>query len=83
MFNDEIDGPLSKQLDASGDLLPLLTKGEARAARYALWLFGQSDDAPSEAAHELALRLERRFRLAFPDESVALPDYDDQQFGVL
>jgi hypothetical protein len=31
----------------------------------------------------LALRLERRFRLAFPDESVALPDYDDQQFGVL
>jgi hypothetical protein len=70
-------------LDAGGELLSLLTQGEARAARYALWLFGQGDGAASEAAHELAGRLERRFHLAFPGESVALPDVEDQQFGTL
>lgn len=51
---NEVDGPLSKQLDAVGELVPLLRQGEARAARYALWLFGQGDGAASQAAHELA-----------------------------
>jgi hypothetical protein len=83
MFYDEIDGPLSMQVDAGGQLEPLLTMGEARAARYALWLFGQGDGPGSEAAHELADRLERRFRLAFPDDSVAVPNVTARQFGEL
>ncbi|MGW1949101.1 hypothetical protein ACWCRC_32860 [Streptomyces sp. NPDC001940] len=82
MHWDEIDGPLSAALDGGGELVALLSQGEAQAARYALWLFGQGDGPGSEAAHELALRLERRIRLACPDGAVAVPGVDGEQFGI-
>ncbi|WP_420032282.1 hypothetical protein ACN2WE_05310 [Streptomyces sp. cg28] len=83
MFYDDYDGPLSEQLDQGGELLPLLTPGEARAARYAMWLFGQGDGPGSEAARELAGRLDRRLRLAFPDVSTEVPGVPGAQFGDL
>ncbi|MGX1676457.1 hypothetical protein [Streptomyces sp. NPDC055400] len=60
MFHDEIDGLLSWELEAGGELLPLLTQSEARTARYAMWLFGQGDGLVPEAARELAIRLDQR-----------------------
>ncbi|WP_394436218.1 hypothetical protein [Streptomyces sp. SGAir0957] len=83
MFYDEIDNPLSVQMDAGGELLPLLAHGEARAARYALWLFGQGDGPASEAARELAGRLDRRLRLAIPDASTEVPGVPGAQYGDL
>ncbi|QDO44054.1 hypothetical protein FNV62_43565 [Streptomyces sp. RLB3-17] len=55
---DEIDIALSRQLDRPGELSPLLTLGEARAARYALHLFGQGDGPGSQAARDLEVRLD-------------------------
>ena len=83
MIYIEYDRPLSAQLDEGGPLLPLLTAGEARAARYALWLLSQGDGPASDAAHELAARLARRLGTMAPEVEAAVPGFPGQQFGVL
>ena len=67
---EEIDVSLSAELDRPGDLRPLLTHGEARAARYALHLLGQGDGPGSQAARDLEVRLERRLEVMFPGEEI-------------
>lgn len=80
---DEIDGPLSKLLDQGGALVPLLTQPEVRAVRYSLWLFGQGDGPGSEAAREMADRLDRRLRYEFPAEEATVPGVTGVQYGDL
>lgn len=67
---DEIDVRLSAELDRGGDLAPLLTFGEARAARFALHLLAQGDGPGSAAARDLVGRLDRRLEVMFPDADV-------------
>ncbi|MGW5426848.1 hypothetical protein ACWET9_06425 [Streptomyces sp. NPDC004059] len=67
---EEIDAALSAELDRPSELRPLLTQGEARAARYALHLFGQGDGPGSQAARDLEVRLERRLDVMFPGEAI-------------
>lgn len=67
---EEIDVRLSAELDRGGELCPLLTRGEARAVRFALHLFGQGDGPGSQAAYEMVTRLDRRLEVMFPDEDI-------------
>ncbi|MFE7233952.1 hypothetical protein ACFVAF_25445 [Streptomyces sp. NPDC057596] len=67
---EDIDVTLSAELDRPGELRPMLTQGEARAARYALHLFGQGDGPGSQAARDLEVRLERRLEVMFPGEGI-------------
>lgn len=78
-FEDEI---LSKYLDTGGDLLPLLTRDEARVVRFSLWMLGQGDGPGAEAAREMADRLDRRLRVMFPGESVIFDELG-KQYGDL
>jgi hypothetical protein len=71
---EEIDVALSQQLDRPGKMSPLLTLGEARAARYALHLFGQGDGPGSQAARDLEIRLERRLEAMFPGEDICFAE---------
>ncbi|WP_181647929.1 hypothetical protein [Streptomyces sp. WAC00263] len=47
----------SALLDEGGELLPLLTLGEARALLYVAHLLGVGDAAAAEAAREMETRL--------------------------
>lgn len=66
------DEELSQLLDEPGELLPLLTIGEARALHYVAHLLGLGDAAAADAAREMEMRLERRLRVLLPDQDVRL-----------
>ncbi|WP_306317273.1 MULTISPECIES: hypothetical protein [unclassified Streptomyces] len=71
---EEIDVRLSSELDRGGDLTPLLTFAEARVARFALHMLSQGDGPGATAARDLVARLDRRFEVQFPGESVLFGD---------
>lgn len=66
------DEELSQLLDEPGELLPLLTVGEARALHYVAHLLGLGDAAGADAAREMEMRLERRLKVLLPDQRVHL-----------
>ncbi|MER8009637.1 hypothetical protein [Streptomyces sp. NPDC094149] len=66
------DEELSQLLDEPGELLPLLTLGEARALHYVAHLLGLGDAAAADAAHEMETRLERRLKVMFPEQDIHL-----------
>lgn len=66
------DEELSHLLDEPGELLPLLTVGEARALHYVAHLLGLGDDAAADAAREMEIRLERRLKVMFPEQDIHL-----------
>ncbi|MEU8968117.1 hypothetical protein AB0D11_02380 [Streptomyces monashensis] len=66
------DEELSQLLDEPGDLLPLLTFGEARALLHVAHLLGSGDAEAAEAAQEMETRLGRRLRVMFPDRDIRL-----------
>jgi hypothetical protein len=66
------DEELSELLDEPGELLPLLTLGEARALHYVAHLLGLGDAAAAVAAQEMEMRLERRLMVMFPGQDVRL-----------
>lgn len=66
------DEELSALLDEPGELLPLLTVGEARALHYVAHLLGSGDAAGAEAAREMEMRLERRLGVMFPGQGLRL-----------
>jgi hypothetical protein len=66
------DEELSRLLDESGELLPLLTLGEARAMHYVAHLLGLGDAAAADAAREMEVRLERRLKVMFPEQDILL-----------
>ncbi|WP_406369740.1 hypothetical protein OG788_07950 [Streptomyces sp. NBC_00647] len=63
---------LSNLLDEPGELLPLLTVGEARALHYVAHLLGLGDAAGADAAREMETRLERRLKVMFPGQDILL-----------
>ncbi|WP_392750601.1 hypothetical protein [Streptomyces sp. LN590] len=67
---EEIDVRLSVEMDRGGELRPLLTLGEARAARFALHLLSQGDGPGSMAAYDMVARLDRRLDVMFPGEDI-------------
>ena len=66
------DEELSQLLDEPGELLPLLTFGEARALHYVAHLLGLGDAAAADAAREMEIRLERRMKVTFPGQDILL-----------
>lgn len=66
------DEELSTLMDEPGELLPLLTFGEARSLMYVSHLLGLGDGAAADAAREMELRLERRLKGMFPGQDVLL-----------
>jgi hypothetical protein len=66
------DEELSQLLDEPGELLPLLTLGEARALHYVAHLLGLGDAAAADAAREMEIRLERRLKVMFPGQDIQL-----------
>ncbi|MFC7906442.1 hypothetical protein [Streptomyces nigra] len=66
------DEELSQLLDEPGELLPLLTLGEARSLAYVAHLLGSGDAAAAMAAQELEMRLERRLMVMFPGQATRL-----------
>ncbi|WP_143658708.1 hypothetical protein [Streptomyces sp. IMTB 2501] len=66
------DEELSALLDEPGDLLPLLTFGEARALHYVAHLLGLGDASGADAAREMEMRLERRLKVMFPGQDILL-----------
>jgi hypothetical protein len=66
------DEELSQLLDAPGELLPLLTLGEARALLFVAHLLGLGDAAAADAAREMEARLERRLKVMFPGQDILL-----------
>lgn len=66
------DEELSKLLDEGGELLPLLTFGEARALHYVAHLLGLGDAAAADAARDMETRLERRLKVMFPGQDILL-----------
>ncbi|MEU3527531.1 hypothetical protein AB0E62_27295 [Streptomyces sp. NPDC038707] len=69
---EPVDEELSKLLDEGGDLMPLLTFGEARALHYVAHLLGLGDAVAADAARELETRLERRLKVMFPGQDILL-----------
>lgn len=69
---DEERAELSKLLDEPGNLLALLTLGEARILLHAAHVAGISESPAGEAAQELETRLERRLTLMFPEQDIRL-----------
>ncbi|MFJ8192800.1 hypothetical protein ACIQ8D_24015 [Streptomyces sp. NPDC096094] len=63
---------LSKLLDESGEMLRLLTLGEARILLYAAHIAGIGDSPAAEAAREVETRLERRLTVMFPGQDIRL-----------
>ncbi|MFJ1650074.1 hypothetical protein ACIOC2_01400 [Streptomyces sp. NPDC088337] len=66
------DEELSALLDEQGELLPLLTFGEARALLYVAHLLGLGDASGAEAARDLEMRLSRRLQVMFPEQDILL-----------
>ncbi|MFI0233128.1 hypothetical protein [Streptomyces sp. NPDC017086] len=66
------DEELSKLLDEAGELLPLLTFGEARALLHVAHLLGLGDAEAADAAREMEARLTCRLRVMFPGRDVLL-----------
>ncbi|MGV9707482.1 hypothetical protein [Streptomyces sp. NPDC003483] len=66
------DEELSTLMDEPGELLPLLTFGEARSLMYVAHLLGLGDAAAAGAAREMELRLERRLKVMFPGQDILL-----------
>ncbi|WP_326790542.1 hypothetical protein [Streptomyces sp. NBC_00151] len=66
------DEELSNLLDEPGELLPLLTLGEARALRYLAHLLGLGDAAAADADREMETRLERRLKVMLPGQDTLL-----------
>jgi hypothetical protein len=66
------DEELSQLLDEPGELLPLLTFGEARALHYVAHLLGSGDAAAADAARDMEARLERRLKVMFPAQDILL-----------
>jgi hypothetical protein len=66
------DEELSQLLDEPGEMLPLLTFGEARALHYVAHLLGSGDAAGADAAREMETRLERRLKVMFPGQDILL-----------
>ncbi|MFF4834073.1 hypothetical protein [Streptomyces sp. NPDC001315] len=69
---EPVDEELSELLDERGDLLPLLTFGEARALLFVAHLLGSGDAAASDAARDMETRLERRLKVMFPGQDILL-----------
>lgn len=69
---DEERAELSKLLDEPGDLLALLTLGEARVLHHAAHVAGISESPAGEAARELEVRLERRLAVMYPEQDIRL-----------
>ncbi|MFI1728207.1 hypothetical protein ACH40E_02995 [Streptomyces acidicola] len=69
---EPVDEELSALLDEPGELLPLLTLGEARALLFVAHLLGLGDAAASDAARDMELRLERRLKVMFPGQDIRL-----------
>lgn len=63
---------LSALLDEPGEMLPLITLGEARVLHHAAHIAGISESPAGEAALELEARLERRLGVMFPDQDIRL-----------
>ncbi|MFD4968928.1 hypothetical protein [Streptomyces sp. NPDC058424] len=66
------DEELSALLDEQGELLPLLTFGEARALLFVAHLLGLGDAAGAEAARDMEARLSRRLQVMFPGQDILL-----------
>jgi hypothetical protein len=66
------DEELSALMDEPGELLPVLTLGEARSLLYVAHLLGLGDAAGSDAAREIEMRLERRLKVMFPEQDILL-----------
>ncbi|MFF9118230.1 hypothetical protein ACF09Y_21970 [Streptomyces massasporeus] len=69
---DEERSELSALLDEPGDLLSLLTLGEARILMHAAHVAGIAESPAAEAAQELEKRLERRLTVMFPEQDLRL-----------
>lgn len=66
------DEELSGLLDEGGELLPLLTLGEARVLLHVAHLLGLGDAEAADAAREMETRLTRRLQVMFPSNDVLL-----------
>lgn len=69
---EDVDTQLSAVLDTPGELLPLLTFGEARAILYVTHLLGLGDGEASSAARDLEARLSRRLEACSPDVDILI-----------
>ncbi|MFF8980195.1 hypothetical protein ACF08A_25710 [Streptomyces cellulosae] len=66
------DEELSTLMDEGGELLPLLTRGEARVLHNVAHILALGDGPTAVAAYELEIRLERRLRVMFPGQDVRM-----------